>query len=304
MNKKIDTVLVSGAGGFLGKKIIAQLLKEDQHKVVALSSNPEKLINEMDSFDFKAYSVEDWEFKMDFKNKEVAFVNCAFPRTSAPSYLAEGLVFTEGIVRKCMNLGVQNIINISSQSVYSQKEKGTTDERGTVSPESLYGMAKYSGERIIHALCKQYPKVNYTNIRLASLTGLEFDVRMTNRFVKKALNKETITIKGGGQHISYLDVRDAASAIKSLLNSCPDQWKPIYNLGNNESISLNELVQLIQSTSYKYSNDNLEVEYKDDESNFSNIINSDLFYNQFAWSPSYQYKNMIEELFEYYSRRV
>src|SRR5699024_1506086 len=212
--------------------------------------------------------------------------------------------FTENIIRKCVDLGVQNIINISSQSVYSQKEKATINERGMVSPESLYGMAKYSSERIVHSICARESYINYTNIRLASLTGLEFDVRMTNRFVKKALNKEMITIIGGNQLISYLDVRDAASAIQSMFDISSAQWNPFYNLGNNESISLNNLVQLIEEIGKEYSIDDMKVEYKNNESNFSNLINSDLFYNQFKWSPTYQYKDMVEELFNFYSKKT
>src|SRR5699024_516527 len=144
------------------------------------------------------------------KNTKIDFfLNCAFPRSSNPKKLAQGIPFTESIMKKCIKKGVKNIINISSQSVYSQKGNKNITEKIDVQPENLYGNTKYACERIVALLCN-YSGLNYSNIRLGSLTGLNFNVRMTNRFVQSAIKNEKIIIYGGQQKISYLDVRDAA----------------------------------------------------------------------------------------------
>lgn len=302
MNK---TILISGASGLLGNELVNQLLNTTSYNVVALTSQRKKLKKQYRDERLTVLHVENWEYNIDSKLKIDTFINCAFPRSSDPEQLAQGLVFTEKIVKKATRLNTKSIINISSQSVYSQKEKEITNESLTVAPESLYGMTKYASERIVKSICESSKKkVFYSNIRLASLTGLNFDVRMTNRFVKSALTNQPITINGGEQQISYLEVRDAASALIKMLNSDLNLWYPIYNLGNKDSFSLLELVETIQVKAKKHSIHDVKLEVKDIDNSFNNLMNSELFYKDFNWQPRYNMPEMIQELFEYYKLKL
>jgi|SRR5699024_1850195 len=294
--EKSKTILVSGSSGLLGHELITQLLHNTNYKVIALTSQTDQLKKQFTDEKLTVLNINSWFEHVD-KNQVDVFINCAFPRSSKPDELAQGLEFTEDIVNKAISGGIKGIINISSQSVYSQKEKDRTDEKAEISPESLYGMAKYASERIIASLCEK-ENINYSNIRLASLTGLDFDVRMTNRFVKMAIDGETITINGGDQLISYLEVRDAAEALIKMLEVDECEWEKQYNLGNNNSFSLKELIEIIKSTGNKYGINNIEVIYKEGNSNFNNLVVSDLFYQEFNWKPKYSVKEMVEELFK------
>lgn len=295
-NTTNKTVLVSGASGLLGNELVTQLLNNTNHTVIALTSQPGQIEKQFTDGNITILNVYNWTQYME-RNQIDVFVNCAFPRSSDPNQLAKGLTFTEDIVKKASYLGIKNIINISSQSVYSQKEKDITDENSEIAPESLYGIAKYACERIVASICEQ-KKVNYSNIRLASLTGPNFDVRMTNRFVKMAIESEPITINGGDQLISYLEVRDAAEALIKMVEIDKCEWEKQYNLGNNNSFSLNELIEVIKTTGREYGVHNIEVVYKEDNSNFNNSLTSDLFYQEFNWKPKYYVEEMVKELFE------
>src|SRR5699024_7081694 len=169
-----------------------------------------------------------------------------------------------------------NIINISSQSVYTQKDKPLVTEESFVKPESLYGMTKYACERIVTLICEAND-VNYTNIRLASLTGIDFDVRMTNKFVQSVIKGETITIQGGNQKISYLDVRDASTALIKLLHTNSKNWQHTYNLGNEESFTLLSLIEIIKNEASKY-HLNVNVDITEGNDNYNNLMDSTLFY--------------------------
>lgn len=299
-NKISKTVLVSGASGLLGNELVNQLLNDSNYKVIALTSQVDKLAKQYNHENLLVLHIDDWIDTIDSNVEIDAFINCAFPRSSKPDQLAKGLVFTENIIKDTVSLGVKSIINISSQSVYSQKEKTVTDESLTVAPESLYGMAKYASERIVHTICEtKNEKIYYTNIRLASLTGRDFDVRMTNRFVKSALTNQPITINGGGQSISYLEVRDAAAALISMIDVEASEWKTEYNLGNNESFTLLELTDIIQETAKQQSISDVEVIVNEGQANFSNLLTSDLFYKDFNWQPEYNITFIVRELFYY-----
>lgn len=304
-NNTAKTILVSGASGLLGNELVNQLLNEPKHNVIALTSQKEALENQFSEENLLVFHVDNWEESIDPNVKIETFINCAFPRSSNPEQLAKGLVFTEKIIKKALSLNTKSIINISSQSVYSQKEKGVTYESFTAAPESLYGMAKYASERIVETICESHEdKIFFSNIRLASLTGLDFDVRLTNRFVKSALTDQPITINGGYQQISYLEVRDAATALTKMIDVNPCDWEKVYNLGNDESFTLLELTETIRDVASWHSINRVEITRNEGQANFNNLINSELFYTHFNWTPKYNLRRMVKELFIHLKDRV
>lgn len=297
------TVLVSGASGFLGKQLIKQLIESKNYYIVGLTSRPDALINTFESrSDFTVLNVNNWTEKIE-KDLDI-LINCAFPRSSDPRQLAVGLDFTEKLIKDAINFNIHSIINISSQSVYSQKDKSSPDETADVAPESLYGMAKYAAEKLVASLCEGSSNtVNYSNIRLASLTGIELEARMTNKFVKRAINGEKITVNGRGQKVSYLEVRDAASALLSMLKKDSSTWENVYNLGNYRYCSVLEIAEEVNNVAKKYNIPEIEIDLKEGQDDFNNLLNSSLFYEDFDWKPYYDIGLMIEDLFNYYTMK-
>ncbi|WP_203553658.1 NAD(P)-dependent oxidoreductase [Bacillus sp. B15-48] len=297
------TVLVSGASGFLGKELISQLL-EVRYPTIALTSKPKELREAFrQNTDLTVLNINDWTNRVDDDQNIDVLINCAFPRNSDPEQLAAGLDFTERLVNNAIKTGIMNIINISSQSVYSQKNKSTPDEQTTVAPESLYGLAKYSSEKIVTLISKN-SKVNFSNIRLASLTGFDLESRMTNKFVKLAIKGGKVTIDGTGQKVSYLDVKDAVSALILMMNQDSENWRQTYNLGNYHFKSVLEIAETVNDIAERYLLPGLQIELKDGLSDFNNLINSEAFYSDFGWRPKYDIPLMVDELFGYYKNLV
>ncbi len=293
------TILITGSSGLLGSELINQLLKEQDFNVIAMTSKVKQLTEKYSNENLEILSNQEWIQQLQDRNIQVdILINCAFPRSSKPEELALGIPFTEDLIKESIEFGIKSIINISSQSVYSQKDKEDVTETSDVQPESMYGITKYACERIVELLCKQN-HINYSNIRLGSLTGLNFQVRMTNRFVKNAINGDTITVNIGNQKISYLDVRDAASALVQMMKADPLRWKNTYNLGNNSSFSLLELTKLIEIIAEENSIYNLDIVRYESEDSFHNYMNCNLFYKDFNWQPEFDIKKMISELFSY-----
>lgn len=296
-------IMVTGSGGLLGGELIKQLLQNDQAFVIAMTSQVTSLKARFSADKLKVVSNDSWETELKNSGVEVdTLINCSFPRSSNTKELASGIPFTEQLIKDSINFGIENIINISSQSVYTQKQKKDVTESSEVQPESLYGMTKYACERIVSLLSEQHD-INYTNIRLGSLAGINFDARMTNRFVKSAILGEKITIIGGKQSVSYLDVRDAAKGLIKMINKEPRDWNPIYNFGNEEFFTLIELVDKIKEEARRYDIRNIEVEIQEGDSDFNNVMNNNLFYKQFSFQPYYNLSKMISELFTYQLRK-
>ena len=301
-----QTILVSGASGFLGSELVRQLLNERGFKVIAMSSRKEVLHTKFgNNSNLKVVSPDNWINEINQKIQIDVLVNCAFPRTSEAEQLAKGLIFTESLIKDSINLGIKKVINISSQSVYSQKAKSTANENSPVIPDSFYGMTKFSSERIVATICENLNEnVVYSNVRLASLSGIELEVRMTNRFVKRALTGEQLTINGGKQNLSYLHVKDAASAILAMINTDSNYWRPVYNLGNYDYCTMLELAEMIRDIAKEHSIEEVNFEVREGQDNFNNLINSELFYNDFNWKPDYTILLMVKESFEHYTKQI
>ena len=292
-------ILISGAGGFLGSQLIGQLLKKGNDKILAYTSNPKKLMDRFDNHkDLSSYdNKEDLPF-----NKVDILINCAFARTSDGRELASSLDFTNEFISFAAENGVGGVINISSQSVYSQKRKLAASESTSVIPESLYGVTKYATEILISNICEN-TNVPYTHLRLGSLAGQGFNARLTNRFIKSAIKGLTIKIVGGKQIISYMDVRDAASGLVAMTSLKPNEWKPVYNFGTEESHRLPEIAELVKKIAPEFISNEVNIEVEEGE-NFMNLsMDCSNFYQDTLWKPKYSMEDIIRHIFEGFARR-
>lgn len=293
------TILITGAGGYLGGHLIEQLSQEDKYKILAFDLSKEKLkekFNHIKNIEF--YDTKQWELELiPFEITDI-LIHCAFARIMDGKQLAASLDFSSKIF-EWANLNEISIVNISSRSVYGQNPETPWIESTPVQPESLYSLAKYASELLV-AKSKCYSCESYhTNIRLSSLAGFEFDQRIISKFVDDVINNRPIKIVGGKQQFSFLDVRDAASGIIELISTDPHLWKKVYNLGSNRVYSIIEIADLVKEVSKNYINYPVELFIEEKEVNLIDEMDSGLFYTEMKWQPAYDMRDIIHSIFEY-----
>lgn len=286
-------IAVTGAGGFLGTELLKQFSKIADVEVYAFSFDFER---KRDTYvkSNNIISVDNSE-AVDFNYSAVdVLINCAFPRNVSDETFAKGLDFIQMVIEKAANDNVGSVINISSQSVYSQVRTAPADESFPPVLESKYAVGKYWSELFVNTVCRN---IKHTNLRLASLIGTGFNQRITNKFAAKVIAGEQITVSGGNQLFGFLNVRDAADAIITVALDV-GAWKEVYNLGASSAYTLLQIaqtaVEIGRQSSYEVSDSICS-----GEGDWQNTaLCCDLFCNRFQWNPAYSLTDTMQEIFQ------
>lgn len=284
-------VLITGAGGFLGRHLVKRFLEEDDIEVFALTSQKEAL--EIVFGNSKLFTVlckEDDINKNDFD----ILINCAYPRNVDGIQMAEGLSYIDRVYRAAASGKVKAVINISSQSVYSQIRKSAADEDEPINLETKYAIGKYAVELLTN---RMFEKIPHTNIRLGSLIGAGFDQRLVNKFVRQAMEGNALNIKGGNQQFGFLDVRDAADAIAVMIQK-NKKWHEIYNLGSERGYSLLEIAECVAEKSQQYSKARTQINLEKTDDWQNSVLNCTRFYEQFEWKPAFPLPKTVDDIFK------
>ena len=238
-NAVSKTVMVTGAGGFLGNNLVTELARRG-HSVCAVTSKSEGeldasgLADVVPSRDFKAIA--------ELLDGTDMLVNCAFPRNVDGRQLADGMDYLQRLFAAAGASQAGAVVNISSQSVYSLTRTEPAREDTPVCLESKYAVAKYASEQLLEAYCGDRP---HTNIRLASLIGPGFDQRVVNKMARRAMESGLIEVCDNGSRFGYLDVLDAANALATVCESDPAVWEQVYNLGPESGVTLTEIADCV-----------------------------------------------------------
>lgn len=300
---KISTVMVTGAGGFLGTELLHQISNHEEYSVIALTSNVSKIHERFPNNNkITCFALKDMDSDNIPWNDIDIIIHCAFARTYEGHSLAETLDFTANLLSRAKNEGVKGFINISSQSVYGDFSTPPWNERTKVSPNSTYAMAKYATEVITKVNCEK-SGMDYTNIRLSSLVGPGLDIRLVSKFIINAIRNEPIKVIGGNQKLSFMHVKDAAEGIVALIKIGTTRWKTVYNLGSTNRNTVKEIAEIVRRIAPLYIANEVSIEIEQKDVNLDSGMDSSLLYEDTGWVPEYDMKAIVKSLFEYYMSR-
>ncbi len=233
-------IVVTGASGFLGRNLTARLSREGA-QITALSARWAEMERNMPLPGVR------WRDKNDFRTDRELFagalvVNGAYPRNTTGADMDDGLRYIADVLTAAAENGARGVVNLSSQSVYSQSREAAATEESPLCLESAYAVGKYACELLTERICA--PRgVACTSVRMSSLVGPGFDQRVLNKMVRSGLQTGSITVGDNPARYGYLDVADACEGLLALLACAPERWSPVYNLGNGRTWTLEDMGQ-------------------------------------------------------------
>ena len=259
-----EEILVTGCAGFIGMHLIKALLDQGHSVIgvdnlnhyydVKLKKDRLNTLKKYNNFKFIKLDIsnnEDLEniFKAHSIDKVVNLAAQAGVRYSLEnpsSYIESNLLGFMNILECCRYYSIKGLVYASSSSVYGGNTEIPFSENHNVdSPISIYAASKKANELMAHS---------YNHLFGLSSTGLRFftvygpwgrpDMAIYI-FTKKILEGEPIHVFNNGKmNRDFTFIDDIVSGIISSINhnyNCE-----IFNLGNNKSESLMEIVSIIE----------------------------------------------------------
>lgn len=280
-------LLITGATGFLGHHAI-QHFKND-FEVVGLSrtcSRQEKNLNIIKT----DYSLNNL-IKIAKGFDAILHLAACRPNNSELNLLKENVSLDFNVLHSAYELGIDNLIYISSRGVYGAQPIPWR-ENLEVSPENLYTLAKCQSEQMADYYIKKGLKIKV--LRLAQLLGLgEYKGNVIRHFVESAYYKKAITLTVSGIEREYIYIKDALVALEVAIKE--KNISGIFNVGSEEILTLKEMAVLI-SKAFGY--DDLVLEDIKAELNERSLMNSGLFRERFNWCTKYDFESGVKDMAE------
>lgn len=253
-------IIVTGASGFIGSEIVAELQKEN-FKIIRLASpnsadesvhSKEKSIYIADISEYKNFSELE---KLDNVDAIIHSAGLAhqFGNTAKEKFEAINVKGTENAARLGAKLGVRHFILIGSTAVYGIKKISSRDEKNKNSaafdensdcrPETDYAQSKLDGERICIEICEKN-KIPLTVLRLAPVIG-EGNSGNVERLIRSIDTKKFLWIGRGNNQKSLIYKGDVAKACRRVILEKKGETE-IFNLAA-KPLTMKEIVDEICS---------------------------------------------------------
>jgi nucleoside-diphosphate-sugar epimerase len=246
-------VLITGANGFIGRAITAELAK-NSHEIIAVGRHQTKNLNQnivksANYFEADISDSKDLERLNSIEGIETV-IHCAglahrFGEVKRADFWKVNVEGTENTVNLAKNIEAKNFILISSVSVYgsiNSKEK-TVNEESDCTPHDDYARSKLEGEKIARRICER-EGINLTILRPATVIG-EHDRGNVSRLIKAIDTGRFIWIGSGINRKSLIYKTDIAGACLLILEKITGKTE-IYNVCA-EAVSMKEIVDEIAS---------------------------------------------------------
>ncbi len=260
-------ILITGGAGFVGSSLSDTLLKQNNHQITVIDNfdpfydkkikqkNIENNLNNP-NYTFIEEDLRNYDaLNSKLNGNYDVIVHLAAKAGVRPSIL-DPISYQEVNVQGTQNLlelakewNTKQFVFGSSSSVYGINPNVPWSEDDYVlQPISPYAATKVSGELLGHVYSKLYD-IRFIALRFFTVYGPRQRPDLAiHKFAKLMLEDKPIPMYGdGSSRRDYTYVDDIVSGIISAINYTATNYE-IINIGNNQTISLLELIKTLENT--------------------------------------------------------
>ena len=237
-----DTVLVTGAGGYVGQRLVKRLVAGDRYRVVAVDLAAPTPESRLPGVEYVALDVRSPRLAEVLGENAVgsvvhlaAIVTPTADRDLAYSVDVDG---SRNVLDACLEAEVRRLIVTSSGAAYGYHPdnprwiRETQPLRGNV--DFPYAHHKRLVEEMLAAYRDDHPQLEQVVFRVATVLGSRTDNEISALFDRSLL----IGVRGGDDRFVFIWDEDVARCLERALGDSP---AGVYNLAADGAISLKEL---------------------------------------------------------------
>ena len=215
------------------------------------------------------------------------------------SYIKDNTIATTNVANFCKKNDISKMILASTSSIYgnSGDKEMVEDIDEKINPPSIYASTKLSGETLAKTILSSQ-NTNLIITRFFTVYGPYGRPDMSIfRFIHWIMeNKEVIIFGDGEQRRSFTYIDDVIDLLIKVQNCNSEET---FNVGNNKTSSLNEVIKIIENFSDKKANIvNEPRAFRDPDVVLPSLSKSKNILN---WEPKTNIEDGIKSTIDWYS---
>jgi len=316
----MSSILVTGGAGFIGSHLCGRLLREG-YTVICLDNfdsfyDPNIKIKNIEGmgkkfpnqFELITGDIRNYEHLTEtFKKNRIDSVVHLAARAGVRPSINNPLLYQDVNIRgtivlleACKEFGIKDFIFASSSSVYGENQRVPFSEEDLdIQPISPYGATKRAGELLCYSHHHLYG-MNIACLRIFTAYGPRQRPEMAiHKFTRLIEQGENVPIYGdGSSRRDYTYIDDLIEGILAVMHH--HKGFEIYNLGESQTTSLNELIRLIEEAFGKKANVKmLELQPGDVSITYADISKAE---RKLGYHPKIKIEEGIKRFVEWYKK--
>jgi GDP-D-mannose 3',5'-epimerase len=317
------TVLVCGAGGFIGGHLVAHLIKENKFNVVCADIKPFEYWFQFFE-EVKNYSLDLKELENCLKvTKKIDYIynmacnmgGMGFIENNKAECMLSVLINTN-LLRAALKNNIRKYFFSSSACVYNAKKQNKNFIPGLkeidaypAEPEDGYGWEKLFSERMCRHFTEDFGLetrvVRYHNVYgpMGTFGGgrEKAPAALCRKIIEAQLNnKNTIDVWGdGNQTRSFLYIDDC---IRGTLDVFKSSYSNVFNVGSEEQVSINQMINIIEDIAQYKVKKNYQLDKPKGVRGRSS--NNSFVKKKIGWKPNYTLKQGLERTYNWIYKEI